>query len=101
MAVGQFTPTQIIVGAVVTCTSVVTNVNLTSCDGLKVNGLDMGGVTIDPAPMLCSAIQFLGPFDVTGKAFGPPSLATRFVWNGTTWVLVTANAQSITGIQCQ
>ena len=95
-SIGQFTPTQIIHGAVLTCTNPSTSALATSCNGVKVNGLD---VRVGPAlDAICDMVTGKGPAGVSGNL---PSTATFFDWDGSTWVLGTDPASGrLSGFGC-
>lgn len=93
---GQFVPTQVIDGAIVTCTTFSLNTLYAVCDGLKLDGLDVALGTAS-ANAICAA--------VTGKsagAFQQGSASTNpyFSWDGTNWVLNSGTTNSISGLFC-
>lgn len=92
--VGQFTPTQIIQGAILTCD---TGYTATKCPGPKLNGLDLTTRNVSGLSVICNTVRG------TSYAFynlGSSSSALRFLWNGTSWALETATAISIFSVTC-
>jgi hypothetical protein len=95
--VGQFTPTQIVEGAVLTC-ALTQNVSVTSiCVGPKLNGLDLSD-TEASLVTICNTVT--GTALPPSHGFGPLSTATRFVWTGTTWALQTINEAPLQQVGC-
>ena len=87
---GQFTPSQIINGAILTCDSV-TPPNPSDdafCQGPMLNGMPVRG-SDDSAEnvAICKAVTGNGALDVWGGGGGDASLKRVFGWNGSTWVL--------------
>jgi hypothetical protein len=94
VTVGQVTPTQLVGGAVLTCTSVTP----TSCTGPKLNGLDLS-ITTNFASVnaICGTIKGTTWQTISYSA---GSQASRFVWNGTAWAIEVATTQPITYFAC-
>ena len=93
--VGQFTPTQIVHGAILTCTSTSTTNTSTNCDGPKLNGVDVRNGLAPSA--ICAVVTGQNPAGVTGG--GTPSSLT-FGWDGTTWTLDTAPVSPLQSVGC-
>jgi hypothetical protein len=75
--VGQFTPTQLIQGAILTCAGA-SNLN---CNGPKLNGLDLSSTTdVASVNAICNTIDGSTAF---AFGYGGSILSTKFVWNGT------------------
>ncbi|MEO6124824.1 MAG: hypothetical protein ABIR32_14055 [Ilumatobacteraceae bacterium] len=92
--VGQFTPTQIIQGAILTCTTS----SATQCSGAKLNGLDLSATTIGASlDTICATVRGTGSAGVSGAV---AATALRFVWNSPGWGLETAFTSSITSFGC-
>ena len=94
--IGQFTPTQIIHGALVTCASTFTNGTDTNCNGLAVNGLSVRSGSTAPN-VICDIVTGHGPAGLSG---GAPVSSTFFDWVGSAWVLSTDSASPISGLGC-
>ncbi|MEV0183752.1 hypothetical protein AB0I54_31340 [Streptomyces sp. NPDC050625] len=93
---GQFLSTQIVRGATLTCASTSTTTTTASCNGPKINGLDIRLSGIE-AQAICNF--------VTGQGFntasGMGAAATPYViWTGTTWALSSAGATPMQNINC-
>ena len=98
--VGLFTPTQIVRGAILTCTSTNPFFGLTaSCQGMKLNGLNIGfeGGFVG-ATVVCNAVTGT---DWGAIRFDPPAAVPHFVWNGSNWALSSANTQAMVEVGCQ
>jgi hypothetical protein len=97
LVLGQFLASQVVKGAVLTCTTVSTTATIAACNGMKIDGLD-ARLAVGEANAVCNAI--------TGKGYATANgLATAaipyFVWSGTTWALSSAGAASpMQNIQC-
>jgi hypothetical protein len=92
--VGQFTPTQIVKGGILTCVTY----NSSSCTGPKLNGLDLSGSSFSvTASTICATVK---GGSVSSSLLGSTAMALRFVWNNTDWALETATAQSISSVMC-
>jgi len=81
LPLGQFLATQIVKGAILTCTSVsLTSANAT-CGGMKLNGLDIV-FAFDSWQGVCAAITGKAPNSaINGAAASDP----HYVWNGSAW----------------
>jgi len=95
--VDGFTPTQIVEAAILTCTSTSATATTTTCDGPKLNGLDIR-FGIAEANAICHV--------VTGGGFNfvfsnSPPAVPYFIWNGSSWALSsTAISFRIVSLNC-
>jgi hypothetical protein len=92
VAVGSFTPSQIVEGATLTCTTP----SGANCTGLKLNGSDVR-LSSPEAIRVCNT--------VTGKSFtsgsGSGTAANpHFIWDGTTWKLDSASVAPMQNLSC-
>jgi Collagen triple helix repeat (20 copies) len=96
--VGRFTATQIVKGAILTCGSTNAIGTTPGCQGMKLNGLDIGaeGFTAT-GTAVCNAVTGAGWFLIV---FGPPAAVPHFFWNGSNWALSSASAQPMTELYC-
>ena len=91
---GTFTPTQIVDGAILTCTSP----TATTCSSPQLNGLAIAATgEIATATEICAFVRGTGWFTISTAG---SSTATRFTWNGTKWVATTASDGSWTSFGC-
>jgi len=97
--VGQFTPTQLVQGGILTCASMSTTNTITVCTGPKLNGLDVGfsGLTTDETARICAT--------VTGKArtsivVTAALSSPHFVWTGTSWAMSSVGLPTILNVGC-
>jgi hypothetical protein len=97
--VNRFTPTQIIDGAILTCTSASGDANSTTCSGPELNGMDIA-FAIPAWREICDVVT--GAFR-SGSILNGAGAATApyFIWNGSSWALSsTAGASRTIGINC-
>ena len=101
--VGLFTPTQIVRGAILTCTSTNPFSGFTAgCQGMKLNGLDIGSEGgFVGATVVCNAVTGATGIAWGAIRFGPPATVPHFVWNGSNWALSSATAQPMVEVSCQ
>jgi hypothetical protein len=79
---GQFLPSQIVKGALLTCISVQLTSTAAQCVGMKLNGLDIVSKTLLDPNVICAA--------VTGKTISSSGEASgtsdpHYIWNGSAW----------------
>jgi hypothetical protein len=85
--VDSFTPTQLVQSAILTCTTTNTTATTTSCQGLKLNGLNVR-LDIPEANRICNTVTGAGFNFGTGSGLaGNP----HFIWTGTAWTLSSAS----------
>jgi len=93
---GGFTPTQLVQGAILTCTSASTGAVGTTCFGPKLNGLDIG-VGGNAEVRICATVTGNSPGGAGGSgAAGNP----HFIWTGTTWALSSVAALTLVDLSC-
>ncbi len=93
---GQFTLTQNIHGAILTCTSVGVVGAITSCQGVKLNGMDMQASSGILA--ICTAVTGKNP---AGNGGNTGTTNPYLSWNGTKWEVNSGTALSAyTSIAC-
>ena len=94
--VDAFTPTQLVQGAVLTCTTTNTTATLTTCAGLKLNGLDVR-LAVSDANRVCNTVTAAGfsSGTGTGNAANP-----HFIWTGTQWALSSATDAPMSTLNC-
>ena len=94
--VGRFTTTQIVRGAILTCASTSVTGTIASCQGMKLNGLD---IRQDIAEILavCNAVTGAGFTSANGSGVAD---VPYFIWNGTNWALASANVPPIDNLNC-
>ncbi|MGW7407999.1 hypothetical protein ACWGI9_30555 [Streptomyces sp. NPDC054833] len=83
-------------GATLTCASTTTTTSTATCNGPKINGLDIR-LAVQEATAICNF--------VTGQNFSSASGAgvaanPYVIWNGTTWALSSAGATPMLNINC-
>lgn len=101
--VGEFTPMQLVQGAILTCTSTIPIVGfVVTCDNPKLNGMDIGGMNISDnislTNRLCATIT-----GERGHSFSQPNAPTtnpKFSWTGTAWALSSALADPLIRLSC-
>ncbi|MEA2747343.1 MAG: hypothetical protein QOI41_1486 [Myxococcales bacterium] len=93
---GQFLTTQVVKGAVLTCTSTSITATSIGCTGMKLDGVD---VRLAPgeANVICNAID--------GKAYltanGASTVSSYMIWTGTTWAFSSAASRApMQNLQC-
>jgi hypothetical protein len=91
-AVGRFTPTQLVEGAILTCSTATTN----ECDGLKLNGLQVR-LSFTEGDLICNTVTGTGFNNGigVGNADNP-----HFIWNGTNWELSSTTANPLDDLTC-
>jgi Collagen triple helix repeat (20 copies) len=94
--VGRFTATQIVRGAILTCTSTSVNATSASCGGIKLNGLDIAREG-DASTVVCNAVT---GSDWIARAFNAAPTFPNFTWNGSNWVLSSAAPNIVTSLIC-
>ena len=84
--VGQFTPSQIIEGAILTCASTITVATFSACDTPLLNGMQLDANDFTNANLICDRIVgFVANLSAPGVgSLGPVQL---FHWNGSNWIL--------------
>jgi hypothetical protein len=94
---GQFFPSQIVTGAVLTCTGVSTATSTVTCTGMKLNGLD---VYLGPneANAICNG--------TTGKGYDTASglgvvAGPWLKWTAGKWALGTGNTSPMQNLTCK
>jgi hypothetical protein len=95
--VGRFTATQIVKGAILTCGSTNAIGPDPGCQGMKLNGLDIGFQGFAAATAVCNAVTGGGWSQIV---FGPPAAVPHFIWNGSNWALSSASAQPMVELYC-
>ncbi|UXY28523.1 hypothetical protein [Streptomyces sp. HUAS TT20] len=83
-------------GATLTCASTTTTTSTATCNGPKINGLDVR-LDFPEATAICNF--------VTGQSFisasGSGTAANpHVIWNGTTWALSSVSATPMLNINC-
>jgi hypothetical protein len=91
-AVGSFTPTQLVQGAVLTCATFTS----TQCTGMKLNGLDVR-LDIPEANRICNTVR--GTNFNNGVGTGVTS-GPHFFWNGTNWTLTSSVETPMNTLNC-
>jgi hypothetical protein len=94
--VNGFTPTQIVRGAILTCTTTNPNGFGTGCQGIKLNGLDISG-SFAAANAVCNVVTGAG---WSAIQYAPFTAAAHFVWNGSNWALSSASEQPMRDLYC-
>ena len=93
--INRFTPTQIVRGAILTCVSTSASATSVSCEGMRLNGLDILDQQV-AWNAICNA--------VTGGAFGGAhgfgAPGPFFTWNGSNWVLFLGSGANTQGLTC-
>ena len=95
--VGSFTPTQIVKGAILTCTSTSATATIAACQGIKLNGLTIRGLAINEAQTVCNAVTGASWDTIT---FGSAVTGPQFIWNGSNWALASGTAQPVEDLFC-
>lgn len=95
-AVGEFTPTQLVQGAILTCTTISSTGTIATCNGLKLNGLDVR-LAVTEANRVCNTVTGLG-FSSAGG--GGTAANPHFFWNGTAWALTSSTDAPMNSINC-
>ena len=93
---GQFMPSQIVKGAVVSCASVGTQATTATCTGMKVNGVDARLAPVE-ANVICGAIT--GKGYVTANGLG--STSSFVSWSSSSWTLGTGTTAPMQNLTCQ
>jgi hypothetical protein len=92
-AVGSFTPTQLVQGAILTCPSP----SGKSCSGQpELNGLDIA-FGIAEANRICNTVTGNGYHHLTGTGI---ATTPHFIWTGTSWALSSGPVVPIVNITC-
>ena len=98
-AVGQFTPSQIVNGGILTCESVTPpgeGTDQAYCDGPMLNGMPIRGSDDSTETVaICRAITGNGDLDLWGGASS--SSPVVFFWNGSNWALTPSDDQGAIG----
>ena len=94
--VGAFTPTQLVQSAILTCTSESTAGSITTCNGLKLNGVDVR-IAVAEAQRICNTVTGLGFSSASG---GGTASTPHFIWNGTNWALSSAADPPMNVLNC-
>lgn len=92
---GQFLPSQVVKGAVLTCTSVSATATAVTCNGMKLNGLDLRLSPVD-ANVICGAVS--GKGYNTANGLGTTSSFVSFT-NGT-WAIGTGTVSPMQNLVC-
>jgi hypothetical protein len=95
--VNRFTPTQIIHGAILTCTSTSTTATSVGCQGMKLNGMDIR-LDFPEAQTICGAVTGPGG-GLVGSGPGTASVP-YFIWNGSNWALASATVAPMQDLTC-
>jgi hypothetical protein len=94
----RFTPTQIINGAILTCTSTTGTAGATSCGEPELNGMDIA-FAVAAWFTLCAAVN--GDIRVGSTLIGSGAAAVPyFIWSGSNWALSSAPATRMTSVSC-
>jgi hypothetical protein len=94
--VNRFTPTQIINGAILTCTSASGTASATSCAGPQLNGMDIRN-GFPELIEFCTAVA--GDHGGTGTGSGVAA-DPHFIWTGSSWALSSASANRMVNVSC-
>jgi len=93
---GQFVPSQIVKGAVLTCTGTSATSFSVTCTGLKLNGLDIR-FGVAEAKVVCDAVTGLG----YSSARSPANVASpHLAWNAGGWSLSTGSVSPMESLTC-
>lgn len=95
-SVGRFTASQLVEGGLLTCASTATDATTSRCNGMKLNGLDVGYAELVAANKVCAVVTGGG---WQGTDYGPAT-SLRFDWDGAKWVLQTWSDQGISNLIC-
>jgi hypothetical protein len=94
---GQFSASQIVRGAVLTCASTSAAATTMGCNGLKINGFDVRLGAVE-ANAICGAITGQGYFSASGMN----TVSTYIVESGGTWALGTSgNVSPMQNLVCR
>ena len=93
--VGFFTATQIVKGAILTCTGTSSTATTASCSGMKLNGLDVR-LGAPEATAICNAVTGLGFQSGNGVGTSAPD----FLWNGSHWAISSTTASPLQNLTC-
>lgn len=94
--IGQFVPTQIVHGAVLTCASVSTTATTATCTGLQIQGHDVR-IAAAEANAICQAVTGLGFSSASGSG---TATNPYFIWTGTTWALASVATAPMNNLNC-
>jgi len=94
--VDTFTPTQLVQGAILTCTTTSTSATNTICQVLKLNGLDVE-LELPEAARICNTVTGAGFNSGTGSGLADNP---HFVWTGTPWALSSTSDAPIDNLNC-
>jgi len=95
--VDRFTPTQIVEAAILTCASTSATATTTTCNGPKLNGMDIR-LDFPEAEAICNVV--VGNTSLAAFSTPTPATVPYFIWNGTNWALASTPANRIDGITC-
>jgi len=97
LTLGMFLASQVVKGAVVTCTGTSSTATTASCTGMKVNGIDARLAAVE-ANAVCTTVTGKGYYSASGTG----SAATPYlVWTGTAWSINTAgNVAPMNNVTC-
>ena len=94
--VGAFTPTQLVRSAILTCATSTSGGGLTTCTGLKLNGVDVR-IAVAEAQRICLTVTGAGFASASG---GGNASTPHFIWNGTNWALSSAVEPPMNTLNC-
>lgn len=92
---GQFLASQIVKGAVLTCTSVTSTATTSVCNGMKVNGLDVRLAPVE-ANVICGAVTGRGYNTASGLGVVPQYIS----WTAGNWAMVSASTSPMNNVTC-
>jgi hypothetical protein len=96
---GQFLPSQIVKGALLTCTSVSLTSTVASCGGVKLNGIDIAVDFVEAETTICAAITGTGSASSNISSGGASD--PHYIWNGSVWApQAGSSVEYLTGLSC-
>ena len=100
LPLGQFLGTQIVKGAILTCSSVSLTAISAQCNGIKLNGLDIVYASTEP-DVVCAAITGKTYLDASSVFVFDGASDPHYIWNGSAWAPEAgAAAFHVTTLEC-
>jgi collagen triple helix repeat protein len=94
--VDAFTSTQLVRSAILTCATTNTSATITTCGGLKLNGLDVR-LNVPEANRICNTVTGAGFTSASGSG---TAANPHFFWTGTAWALTSTTEAPMNNLNC-
>jgi Collagen triple helix repeat (20 copies) len=92
----RFTATQIVRAAILTCATTAVTATTASCQGPKLNGLDVR-LAVAEATAICNAVTGSGFSSASGSG---TAAVPYFIWDGSNWALASAAVTPMLNLNC-